>query len=540
MPVIELPWHNEWRDIFWLWDDYSWSAEAFEGMEYETDGGEGVSGNSPGIGAAINCLLPLVNVDDMGLEMSNAGLHRSKDPGSGAITPYHNRRTTAYTDIPAGMELFISYGEGYFSSRSEVYGPMPFDRHYRQADKVLRKYLRLKQRYLKDAPVALLEDLWNLIVNNSYAGHSRGLAALPSHHERVEAVVEVGTAQQYFNRSIQTLEWLEENGKCIDNIQPGLSKIPQAGRGAFASRPIPKNGLVTSAPLIHIPNRSLLTMYEATEDETHIIADTSKPVHQQLMLNYCFGHAKSSVLLSPYGSWTNLINHSLKPNTRIAWADDMAHPEWLNLPTELLEQQEHAGLMFDYIALRDIEEGEEITIDYGDEWQAAWDEHVRNWKPPKNANEYQAAYELNEDVDLVIRTIREPSYSENLRLFVREEYRLMAGLEETETEWYNALILDRYEYKGETRYMAQLFVVDDDDETEMSYMATDDGNNIADERPEILFSVPRDAFAFDDVPYSRDHAMQTAFRHDMRVPDDMFPPAWKDLGRLESRLGSYS
>ena len=39
-----------------------------------------------------------------------AGLHRSKDPGSGAFTPYHSSNTTALMGIEAGQELFASYG----------------------------------------------------------------------------------------------------------------------------------------------------------------------------------------------------------------------------------------------------------------------------------------------------------------------------------------------------------------------------------------------------------------------------------------------
>jgi hypothetical protein len=54
---------------------------------------------------------------------------------------------------------------------------------------------------------------------------------------------------------------LEENGQCMDNIKDGVSTIPDAGRGAFANRFIPKGGLVAPAPLIHIPDRSIFTMY---------------------------------------------------------------------------------------------------------------------------------------------------------------------------------------------------------------------------------------------------------------------------------------
>jgi hypothetical protein len=61
-------------------------------------------------------------------------------------------------------------------------------------------------------------------------------------------------------------DWLEENGQCMDNIKVGQSKNPNAGRGAFANRFIPKGGLVAPAPLIHIPDSEVLKMYREVTD----------------------------------------------------------------------------------------------------------------------------------------------------------------------------------------------------------------------------------------------------------------------------------
>jgi len=62
----------------------------------------GLQGCSPGIGAAINCDLPLVNVVDTWSKIDGAGLHRSRDAGTGAITPYHDRKSRATRTIQAG------------------------------------------------------------------------------------------------------------------------------------------------------------------------------------------------------------------------------------------------------------------------------------------------------------------------------------------------------------------------------------------------------------------------------------------------------
>ena len=44
----------------------------------------------------------------------------------------------------------------------------------------------------------------------------------------------------------------------------------------------------------------------------------------------------------------------------------------------------------------------------------------------------------------------------------------------------------------------------------------------------VLFAVPHDAILFSDMPYMRNHSSVSSFRHEMMVPGDMFPEAWKN------------
>jgi hypothetical protein len=48
---------------------------------------------SPGFGAAVNCIMPLVNVkDDYEARMvGTSGVSSSASPGAGAFTPYYGR-----------------------------------------------------------------------------------------------------------------------------------------------------------------------------------------------------------------------------------------------------------------------------------------------------------------------------------------------------------------------------------------------------------------------------------------------------------------
>jgi hypothetical protein len=78
------------------------------GMEQEIDDGDYLAMLAPGFGAAINFFIPLVNVGShMSPPMSNADL-KSDSPGVGAFTPYNANEIRADTDIPPGMELYLS------------------------------------------------------------------------------------------------------------------------------------------------------------------------------------------------------------------------------------------------------------------------------------------------------------------------------------------------------------------------------------------------------------------------------------------------
>jgi hypothetical protein len=73
--------------------------------------GQDVSGASFGIGAILNCLYGLINVELGTTRMDHAGLHRSRHAGAGAFTPYANRTGFAKTKIPAGYVLWWCFSK---------------------------------------------------------------------------------------------------------------------------------------------------------------------------------------------------------------------------------------------------------------------------------------------------------------------------------------------------------------------------------------------------------------------------------------------
>lgn len=488
----------------------------------------GLQGCSPGIGAAINCDLPLVNVIDTWTKIDGAGLHRKKDPGAGAITPYNDRKSRATRTIQAGEELYIDYGESYFSTRESTYGLMPLHRHYTEANELLEIYIPLRDKAFEGVQSEALrdemeKDLWDVITNWGF--ETRTLNALPQNYSEIDEVMEMGgTEWRNYKRSIRDLQWLDEHGQCMDNIKPGRSNIPNAGRGAFATRSIPKGGLVSPAPLIHIADKKELIMYDLLpENEDGLVhRNASSPVGHQLLLNYCFGHPNSTLLLSPYGLLSSLINHSPdKANTRIQWTNsEMRSPEWMEMPPEEWVHESHSGLQFDFIALRDIAANEEITIDYGQVWESAWKDHVANWKKPEGADTYQAAYDMQQDIDADVPTEDEGGLGEHTQCYCHNHWRLVNGLPESDDDYHRCRAVKRFKSpQGDTRYMVELYYIADDD-WQSSYAVT-----------EVLFDVQRSVFHFEDTSYSRDHQQTFTFRHEMMIPDDMFPTAWMNKNK---------
>lgn len=186
--------------------------------------------------------------------------------------------------------------------------------------------------------------------------------ALPLSFEDMQLAQTIGSAETRLPYSIRTLEWLEENARCMDNIRPGNSTVEQAGRGAFATRHIPNGGLVAPGPVLHVHDKAVLNLYGVGEYGDRDLNDV---VGTQLILNYCFGHRESTVILCPYTSPSAYINHNGEsPNAKVVWAAESTpnhNQKWLEEDVHFLKQMAMIGLSLNFVATRDILPGEEGT-----------------------------------------------------------------------------------------------------------------------------------------------------------------------------------
>lgn len=173
------------------------------------------------------------------------------------------------------------------------------------------------------------------------------------------------------------INWIENNGLCLEKIRPGISTIAGAGRGAFSQVYIEKGEIITPSPLLNIPNKDSLLVYNTTlNDKGERVKVNNDPIGYQLLLNYCFGHEKSKLILCPE---TNaiLINHCStrqenqnicngnSPNAKVQWASEWnpTSKDWLEKSLEDiagLTKTGSRGLSLEVVATRDIVPGEEV------------------------------------------------------------------------------------------------------------------------------------------------------------------------------------
>jgi len=194
----------------------------------------------------------------------------------------------------------------------------------------------------------------------------------------------------------------------------------------------------------------------------------------------------------------------------------------------------HAGLSFDVVALRDIEEDEEVLIDYGIEWERAWLDHVANYDSPRRG--YVPAFEMNAQADLQIKTTSEANYESidgilthcrrhMVDLLLRQKH-VIPEDEDPEIEPEQVNDEECYPCRVVHRNHNDSYIAEVITRVTVNHPSGMWEVNV-DSVEFVLFNAPRDTFIFEDAYYARDHHQDWSFRHDMRVPDEMFPDVWR-------------
>uniref|UniRef100_A0A7S1Y7F5 SET domain-containing protein n=1 Tax=Grammatophora oceanica TaxID=210454 RepID=A0A7S1Y7F5_9STRA len=472
---------------YWI-REYFWEATA-TGGHFE---GKQVSSLVPGVGMLANGA-PSSNDNDpkakKGVGISNVlpfrpvyddGNVRRNQAGAGAFSHYFNYTFYVHRAIRAGQEVLVQYEDGYFMERQ---------------------------------------------LDNMHA------------------------TQETYERPVGELR---SQSICLDSLRPGPSKVNEnAGRGAFATRFIRRHSVVAPVPVLPIFDKfKALVTTKLRNSSKHDDGTVVEVVSKQLLWNYCFGHPKSSLLLFPYSPVVNFVNHANAndgvANVRLQWS---SHPtlfrdreKWLSSTLDELSKRNESGLLLELVATRDIRPGEEILLDYGIDWQTAWEEHVDRWQPPEESDSYTPAVVMDEVAGSVRTTDEQISFPYPDNVFTACFY------EYDPTKFIDGKATSKTRVRSDTwNFTRSVFdwknlrpcsIVKRDSLPTKTYLYTVQMRNRYGLKKEeripkgtvhLVSRVPRQSIRFMDKLYTTDQHLEGAFRHEIGIRDDIFPSQWKDL-----------
>ena len=286
LPFVDMEWHHP--GFVNPFGEYFWDGNA-KGMSAESETGS-VQAFCPGVHSLVNCQAELANVRTTGTVYDEMGLHRSQHNMAGANSPYGTEPMTVTRHIPAGGEVFTFYG-------SDWMGSSPKSEHLDSLIKEITALMHEGNVFTGDVPRQLTE-------------------IRERHKETIEGATD--TLRQCLKspdpneKHVRSLTWLKENGSCVDNIVKGPSTDNSVG--AIARRYIRQGQVVTTSPLLHFVDGSIMNIYEMTrekivsEDEDDNEDDEEPAWHHytrhiddvkssQIALNFCFGHERTTLLV---------------------------------------------------------------------------------------------------------------------------------------------------------------------------------------------------------------------------------------------------
>ena len=540
-----------------LYTHYSWGHFDIADGKFEASGGRDAV-LVPGLGMMPNDYPGLTNVfpgtmsalqrfvdEDDTLSMEGLKHETMGDMGRGASSSHSGVKFHAGKYVEAGEELFISYGPGYFMRRKDL-AAVPLEEQYKMAEQTLTQFMdRAKQDGLNINSLILQERYDQRIYKAGWLNEKpRVKAALPQNVKDIPAVLEMGAAAFSMMDKKRTVDWVQENGLCMDNLVAGTTSIPQAGRGAFAARVIQKNATIVTTPVITLTLEQL-----KLRDWKGDFIDKG---YQQI-LNYCYGRNESSLLFFPAAPAVNFINHGSKDesNAELRWSTSPYHQSsWLDIPLNEMKTMTKSGLIFDIVATKEIKRGDEILVYYGESWETHWDKHIQNFGDI-NTNNFTdvlgmpTVQEMNENEEhFIVRTVSEEEtnpYPDRIMTTcyfippekcespsdvskgVKCEVQSNTKTVRQRKNWNTCDILSRYNTEDNVHwYTANVTVT------------TKKQNG--QEKPQqevtkyyLVNYLPRYAIRLVNKPYSTDKYGKGAFRQPIGIGKNMMPEHWMDL-----------
>jgi hypothetical protein len=546
-----------------LFGEYMWGRGVPDHVTYEAP--PDILDFQIGFGCLPNhhCVLSFLDMVYPSPPYDDSLVDRFRDPSAGAFSYNRGREFVVDHSVAAGDEIFLNYGYCERSERSPAWTKsMHMTQDFQQAASLILRHFKSRRSVLFDDMGVLVVPprMSNLVASLL----PRTVDELRLQYTNITFLSTKEVALQVARNSLhrRSPEWIREHGICMDNLLAKPSTLPLAGQGAFAQRTLRQGDMITPAPLMQIVNKKSL----------HIYNKQGQRNGTQLLLNYCFGHRQSTMLLCPNTNAV-LINHCslrtkecgpLGPNAEYRWSSgwDPTSDAWRYLPVDEITEQPVRGLAFEIVATRDIYPGDEVFIDYGIEWEQAWTQHVANWRPPPPPpTKWIPAKEANEDTG----PVRPEFVSGDLRKTVNHPY-LFTGCLYYATKWDGHSVFQRSNLDWKS--MSDRELLETFSDSGESYVYRDqhmylhhvdrshwpctvlrqeeDGSYIvrihrapwaSDERlpwhenglPRLLHNYRRESIHYFVHPFASDQHLPGVFRHEIRIRDEIFPRQWKNI-----------
>lgn len=611
-----LPPVPERRQFLDLWSEYMWGRGVPDHVLYE--GSPRVLDYQIGFGCLPNhhCVLSTLDIMYPDPPYADGLVNRFQDPSAGAFSYHRGREFVVDQKLASGHEIFLNYGycERPAPGQAQQYYSPQWTEHMYVTEDFHRAAALVRQQWQQQQspPETQQQQIRGGRPSSSaplYDPRDGRLSAPPGTDRMVTSLLpptidefhrlynrtqappqlwasKAALAQQVARNALhsRTPDWIKSHGMCMDHLVGRPSTLPLAGQGAFAKRTIRSGDIVTPAPLMQIVSKRSLEIYNVRGERNGT----------QLLLNYCFGHKDSALLLCPNTNAV-LINHCSHrtkecgpngPNAAYRWSSgwDPTSDEWRNLSYAELAQKKVRGLAFEIVATRDIRPDDEVFLDYGIEWERAWADHVARWTPPPRPTPVSASSSSARSGPWVSAqaanadpggTVLESLVSGDIRRTVQHPY-LFTGCVYWPTEWDGHSVFqqvppsgwealsdqellqsysdqgDFYLYRDPRKYQHHAdhthwpctVLRQDGPESYLVRIhpppwvpAIQGGSRSAvlawrdNGLPRLLRKYPRDSIHYFVRPYASDQHLAQSFRHEMRIPDDMFPPQWKNLER---------
>jgi hypothetical protein len=484
-------------------------------------------------------------------------------PARGAISPYYNLTMRATDPIPAGMELFANFGDLWDDYKLDLYEQTISRWDYLEADKIVDRIVGFLDKHpeLSEETIA---DTIDFIIDKVLGPH-QGIrvksirSLIPQTAKRIRKAKEMGGTFKFRHQDmIKSLDWLNTYGTCVDSMEVKTSTIPDAGRGAFATRDFKEGTRLTISPMLLIPDDTLMEMYEIKQTKRKVNGkkvkrqefDFNKPIGKQVVLNYAFGHPESSMLLLPLAPVMSFINHASE-NASNVYVDWSNHPHLMSKEdigdetVDDLEERIGAGqptILFQVVALKDIKKGDELLLDYGVEWEFAWDAWKKEFDTmyqdstwPLHAEDVHAEYKIKPyPTDLKVGRIPYPK-GVVTSCFLAAPEPAPDGMPKENDKGEDILVWTgptTYEnYTGVDLVVCDLLSREVSKEHSYTYTVkarTKETNEIAQ-----VMGVPHAAIRLTDRPYTSDLHTKNAFRHFIGFDDLRWPQKWRDLRKYK-------